>query len=61
MDEFGERRRKEDLVTELGRKENTMVLGTEEICCTTESEIQGEKILRKNVSEYSLGQELSVS
>lgn len=60
MDEFGERRR-EDLVTELGRKENTMVLGTEEICCTTESGIQAEKILRKNLSEYSLGPELSVS
>lgn len=45
VDEFGERRREEDLVTELGRKENTMVLGTEEICCTRESEIQWKKIL----------------
>lgn len=48
MDKFEERRREEDLVIEYGRKENTMVLGTEEIV------LQSWKFKGKNISEYSL-------
>lgn len=35
-------RRGEDMVTEFGRKENTTVVGTEEICSTTKLEIREE-------------------
>lgn len=35
-------RRGEDMVTEFRRKENTTVVGTEEICSTTKLEIQEE-------------------
>lgn len=54
MDEFEERRR-DDLVTEFGRKENTTVLGTEEICSTTQK-FRGEMVWGKDISEHSLGQ-----
>ena len=41
MDDSEERKREEDLVTEFGRKENTTVLGTEEICSTAKLDSGG--------------------
>lgn len=56
MDDSEDRKREEDLVTEFGRKENTMVLGTEEICSTTKLDSGGKRVLGRNVSEYILEQ-----